>query len=97
MKAQEATPHKAPRQTNAIASSTPKELADGKKTSGTVKAGLGPMRMRPSKVAAPVAMTTGRKVRFETSGSRISMANRTPPSGVLNVAAMPAPAPAERA
>jgi len=34
MKAQEATPHKAPRQTNEIASSTPKELADGKKTSG---------------------------------------------------------------
>ena len=95
MKAQEATPHNAPRQTKAIASSTPKELADGKKTSGTVKAGLGPIRMRPSRVAAPVAMTTGRKVRLETSGSRISMANNTPPSGVLKVAAMPAPAPAE--
>ena len=40
-------------------------------------------------------MTTGRKVRFETSGSRISSANSTPPSGVLKVAAMPAPAPAE--
>ena len=53
------------------------------------------MRMRPSMVAAPVAMTTGRKVRLETSGRRISIANNTPPSGVLNVAAMPAPAPAE--
>src|SRR5580693_10255964 len=95
MKAQEATPHNAPRQTKAIASSTPKELAEGKKTSGTVKAGLGPMRMRPSKVAAPVATTTGKKVRLETSGSRISIANKTPPSGVLKVAAMPAPAPAE--
>ena len=46
-------------------------------------------------VAAPVATTTGRKVRFETSGNRISSANSTPPSGVLKVAAMPAPAPAE--
>ena len=53
------------------------------------------MRMRPTSVAAPVAMTTGRKVRLETSGSRISIANSTPPSGVLKVAAMPAPAPAE--
>ncbi len=95
MKAQEATPHKAPRATKAIASSTPKDVAGGKKTSGTVKAGLGPMRMRPTSVAAPVAMTTGRKVRLETSGSRISIANRTPPSGVLKVAAMPAPAPAD--
>ena len=45
-------------------------------------------------VAAPVATTTGRKVRLDTSGSRISSANITPPSGVLKVAAMPAPAPA---
>ena len=95
MKAQEATPHRAPRQTKAIASSTPKALAAGKNTSGTAKAGLGPMRMRPTRVAAPVAMTTGRKVRLETSGRRISIANRTPPIGVLKVAAMPAPAPAE--
>src|SRR5580704_6658388 len=95
MKAQEATPHNAPMQTKAIASSPPKELAEGKKTSGTVKAGLRPMRMRPSKVAAPVATTTGKNVRLETSGSRISIANKTPPSGVLKVAAMPAPAPAE--
>ena len=54
------------------------------------------MSMRPTSVAAPVAMTTGRKVRLETSGRRISIANRTPPSGVLKVAAMPAPAPADR-
>ena len=40
-------------------------------------------------------MTTGRKVRLETSGRRISSANSTPPIGVLKVAAMPAPAPAE--
>ena len=42
-----------------------------------------------------VATTTGRKLRVEISGSRTSLANSTPPSGVLNVAAMPAPAPAE--
>ena len=96
MNAQAATPHRAPSRVKAIASSTPKELAEGKKISGTAKAGLGPMRMRPTSVDAPVAMTTGRKVRFETSGRRISIANRTPPSGVLKVAAMPAPAPAER-
>jgi hypothetical protein len=41
-----------------------------------------------------VATTTGRKVRFDTSGSNSSTANSTPPSGVLKVAAMPAPAPA---
>ena len=40
-------------------------------------------------------MTTGRKLRGEISGSRISEAKSTPPSGVLKVAAMPAPAPAE--
>ena len=62
--------------------------------SGTTKAGSGPIKIRPSVVAAPVATTTGRKVRFETSGNRISRANSTPPSGVLKVAAMPAPAPA---
>jgi hypothetical protein len=32
---------------------------------------------------------------LETSGNRISSANNTPPSGVLNVAAIPAPAPAD--
>ena len=45
-------------------------------------------------MAAPVAITTGRKVREETSGSISSSANITPPSGVLKVAAMPAPPPA---
>ena len=34
-------------------------------------------------------------MRFDTSGSRISSANSTPPSGVLKVAAIPAPAPAD--
>ena len=42
-----------------------------------------------------VATTTGRKVRALTSGRSSSTANITPPSGVLKVAAMPAPAPAE--
>ncbi len=41
-----------------------------------------------------VATTTGRNVRFDTSGSSSSTANSTPPSGVLKVAAIPAPAPA---
>ena len=50
--------------------------------------------MRPTKVAAPVASATGRKVRALNSGNISSMANITPPIGVLNVAAMPAPAPA---
>ena len=62
---------------------------------GTMKAGSGPINILPMEVAAPVATTTGRKVRFETSGNRISRANSTPPSGVLKVAAIPAPAPAE--
>ena len=46
------------------------------------------------KVAVPVAKATGRKVRALNSGSINSMANITPPIGVLNVAAIPAPAPA---
>jgi len=46
------------------------------------------------KVAVPVASATGRKVRALTSGIISSMANITPPMGVLKVAAMPAPAPA---
>ena len=50
--------------------------------------------MRPIKVAVPVATATGRNVSTLTSGSISSVANSTPPMGVLNVAAMPAPAPA---
>ena len=61
---------------------------------GTRKAGWSPMNHRPMKVAAPVASATGRKVATLISGSISSMANITPPIGVLKVAAMPAPAPA---
>jgi len=43
------------------------------------------------KVAVLVAIATGRNVLAPTSGIRISMANTTPPIGVLNVAAMPPP------
>jgi hypothetical protein len=75
-------------------SSRPIDWASVSWMSGTTKAGAGPINIRPMVVAAPVATTTGRKVRFETSGNRISSANSTPPSGVLKVAAMPAPAPA---
>ena len=46
------------------------------------------------KVAVPVATATGRNVLTLISGSISSVANNTPPIGVLNVAAMPAPAPA---
>ncbi len=46
------------------------------------------------KVAVPVASATGRKVRALNSGIISSMANMTPPIGVLKVAAIPAPAPA---
>ncbi len=41
-----------------------------------------------------MASATGRKVRALSSGSISSMANITPPIGVLKVAAMPAPEPA---
>ena len=56
--------------------------------------GMEPKKMRPMKVAVPVASATGRKVRARNSGIISSMANITPPIGVLKVAAMPAPAPA---
>jgi hypothetical protein len=94
MKAQEATPHRIPSRTKAMESSTPIDCASVSWRSGTTKAGAGPINILPMVVAAPVATTTGRKVRFETSGNRISSANSTPPIGVLKVAAMPAPAPA---
>ena len=53
-----------------------------------------PKNSRPMKVAVPVASATGRKVLTLTSGIISSIANSTPPIGVLKVAAMPAPAPA---
>ena len=53
-----------------------------------------PKNIRPTNVAVPVASATGRKVRALNSGIISSIANITPPIGVLNVAAMPAPAPA---
>ena len=46
------------------------------------------------KVAVPVEIATGRNVLTLISGSISSVANSTPPIGVLNVEAMPAPAPA---
>ena len=95
MKAQEATPQAMPSSTKASASSTPGVCASESWMPGMTKAGSGPINILPIVVAAPVATTTGRNVRLETSGSRISSANSTPPSGVLKVAAMPAPAPAE--
>ena len=61
---------------------------------GTSKAGAMPRKIRPMKVAVPVASATGRKVRTLTSGIINSTVNITPPIGVLKVAAMPAPAPA---
>src|ERR1700733_14464070 len=53
-----------------------------------------PKKMRPMNVAVPVASATGRNVRALSSGIISSIANMTPPIGVLKVAAMPAPAPA---
>ena len=45
-------------------------------------------------MAVAVASATGTNVRTLISSMRISTANRTPPIGVLNVAAIPAPPPA---
>ena len=95
MKAQAAAPQSTPSNTKLKISLGASEFASESCTSGTAKAGSGPIMIRPIVVAAPVATTTGRNVRLETSGNRISSANNTPPSGVLKVAAMPAPAPAD--
>src|SRR5271163_743361 len=56
--------------------------------------GWGPKKTRPMNVAVPVARATGKNVRTLTSGIISSIANKTPPIGVLKVAAMPLPAPA---
>ena len=96
MKAHAATPQSSPSSTKLKISPPASERSASENwTSGTANAGSGPIRIRPIVVAAPVATTTGRNVRFDTSGSRISSANSTPPSGVLKVAAIPAPAPAD--
>ena len=63
------------------------ELASEDCISDKATAGSGPIRSGPIVVAAPVATTMGKKVRFETSGNRTSSANNTPPTGVLKVAA----------
>ena len=57
-------------------------------------AGVSPKNRRPINVAVPVEIATGRNVSTLISGIISSVANSTPPIGVLNVAAMPAPAPA---
>ncbi|HEX5278463.1 MAG TPA: hypothetical protein VFW28_00150 [Micropepsaceae bacterium] len=61
---------------------------------GTANAGCEPRNRRPTNVAVPVEIATGRNVLTLTSGIISSMANITPPIGVLKVAAIPAPAPA---
>ncbi len=53
-----------------------------------------PKNRLPMRVATVVARATVSTVRALTSTSISSTANRTPPMGVLKVAAMPAPAPA---
>ena len=63
-------------------------------SAGTEKAGWSPKRKCPAYVAVAVANATGTSVRTLTSSIRISTAKRTPPIGVLNVAAIPAPPPA---
>ncbi len=78
-----------------MSSSAPASRVLGKGAkAGVEKAGAGPKNRRPTKVATPVAVATGRKVLTLTSGSINSVTKSTPPIGVLNVAAMPAPVPA---
>ncbi len=59
----------------------PDGWSESEPTGGTSKAGCGPKKMRPMKVAVPVASATGRKVRVLTSGIISSMAKITPPIG----------------
>ena len=82
MNAQAATPQSAPSAVNAIAASTPKARAVGKTISGTVNAGLGPIRMRPSMVADPVAITTGRKWNRSKTGSTPSWCSGSLAEGI---------------
>ena len=94
MKAVAASPISAPSKANSRSAVSDAGCADDSRSAGTAKAGCRPKKMRPTKVAVPVASATGRKVRALSSGINSSMANITPPIGVLKVAAMPAPAPA---
>src|SRR5271166_2550938 len=61
---------------------------------GTLKEGKIPKKVRPMQVAVTLAIPTHSRLRGLMQGSINSAANATPPIGVLNVAAMPPPAPA---
>ena len=93
MKPQAATPISPPSTANSskVAAASGPVPSDGK--GGTKKAGWSPKKARPMKVAAPVASATGKNAVTPISGIISSMANITPPIGVLKVAAIPAPAP----
>ena len=56
-------------------------IGDSVPTGGTLKAGRRPKKIRPMKVAVPVASATGKNVRVLTSGIISSMAKITPPIG----------------
>ena len=94
-KTADATPASTPRTTYNSKVNAPELRSFGSASSlGTEKAGAGPKTSRPTKVAMPVAVATGRNVLTLTSGNISSVTKSTPPMGVLKVAAMPAPAPA---
>ena len=63
-------------------------------SAGTLKEGTTPKKARPIKVATTVASVTNAILRALTETSMSSIANVMPPKGALNVAAIPAPAPA---
>ena len=94
MKPAAAKPVRAPSTANRASITSVLESIAMACSAGTWNAGASPKNQRPTNVAVPVAIATGRNVATLTSGIIISMANITPPMGVLNVDAMPAPAPA---
>ncbi len=94
MNAVPAMPIRAPSSANNSTAANVAGCCEVSSVAGMAKAGWMPKKMRPTKVAMPVASATGRKVRALNSGINSSIANITPPIGVLKVAAMPAPAPA---
>ena len=94
MKATDSNPIKPPRTKNAASPNGWFKRKSGVSSSGRKKDGSVPSSRRLICVAITVAVTVTNRVRALIDTSSSSTANTMPPSGALNVAAIPAPAPA---
>src|SRR6266850_5855936 len=92
--AQATRPRSRPNRTNHGSTDTGTPGPSTRASDGTLKDGRSPKNDRPTYVAVIQDRATHRRLMGLTTGIISSIANTMPPIGVLNVAAMPLPAPA---